>query len=100
MPRTYQFNVVVALDTLDLKVNSVKRKFLNIIDHGTHFQLLVLIPNKEASTVAKVYSSRWVRPFGPPSVVINDQGTEFLTSFERLAQQNGSVHCVTGVESP
>eukprot|EP00959_Pyramimonas_sp_CCMP1952_P200636 4196715-Pyramimonas_sp.AAC.1 len=48
IPRTYQFNKVVAVDLFYIEVDGHSAPVLNIIDHGTSYQQACLLPNDTA----------------------------------------------------
>ena len=53
------------------------RFILSVIDHLTRFVVLIAIPNKEATTVARKLVERVFSIFGPPETLHSDQGNEF-----------------------
>ena len=87
-------------DIFFFRYKKVKYSVLHALDHLTHFQIAVIIPNVESKTTRQAFSNFWVRTFGPPSVVMTDPGTEFLSDFSRLVEQIGSVHHLIDVEAP
>ena len=56
---------------------------------GTLYQLCIPVPDKTATTVARCITERWIQYFGPPLVVIGDQGKEFVgTRFKEVTNAN------------
>ena len=73
--RSFQF---VAVDLVEYKTMSEGNRFiLSVIDHLTRFIVLIGIPNKEATTVARKLVERVFSIFGPPETLHSDQGNEF-----------------------
>ena len=56
---------------------------------GTLYQLCIPVVDKTAETVAKCVAERWIQYFGPPLVIIADQGKEFVgTQFKEFTNAN------------
>eukprot|EP00971_Amphidinium_carterae_P179080 3552057-Amphidinium_carterae.1 len=73
-----------------------------MVDWGSGYQLVDLLPNRERSA-AKVWSSfcrTWIRYFSCPSVVIIDEGNEFAGVFSMSLGQLGCMHHTTDSKSP
>ena len=108
MPRTYRFNKLVAVDLVeipwkregnpDLLVN-----YLNVIDHGTNFQILLRVGDgfsKTAEDVWSAFQKGWIRYFGEPEILISDEGNEFEGDFAAKLEQAGVFHHMSDAESP
>jgi transposase InsO family protein len=54
-----------------------KKYILSMTDAFTKYVELVVIPSKDAATVAKAIYDRWICRFGCPLQVVTDQGKEF-----------------------
>ena len=68
----------VGADLIDLHTShSGNRYVLVIVDHLSRYTSLIALPTKESSTVAKAFVNRFVTVFGPPKVLVSDQGQEF-----------------------
>ena len=66
--------------------------FCNMVCWGTLYQLCIPVVDKTAETVAKCVAERWIQYFGPPLVIIADQGKEFVgTQFKEFTNAN-SIH--------
>ncbi len=50
MPRTYEFNKIVAMDLLYVKTKSDTIPFLNVVCHGTNYQQVVMLDAIDAET--------------------------------------------------
>ena len=72
---------------------------LNVIDWGTHFQLVIPMPAESAVEIRKAYR-QWIRFFGVPRKLLTDLGTEFRAEFRRQAEQDGSEVALASVEAP
>eukprot|EP00969_Alexandrium_andersonii_P295920 13079551-Alexandrium_andersonii.AAC.1 len=89
-PKTFRFNETVGIDLLEYTFsNGHKVDICNMVCWGTLYQVCVPIPDKSAATVAKTFCETWVRYFGPPLVLIADQGREFVGSaFSEMCDRN------------
>ena len=77
LPRTFGFNETLGVDLFEIdSPDGTKIIFCNMVCWCTLDQLCRPIPDKTASTLAKCITERWVQYFGPPLVVIADQGKE------------------------
>ena len=95
--RSMPFNEVVGLDLFFLD----RRTFLNMVCWGTNFQLVELIGDKSSSTVTTTFAQSWLAHYGPPAMVICDQGTEFTgQDFINLMSDNATVVHFTDTASP
>ena len=74
--RVSEFNHTVGIDVKFLpgwKTNQ-KVKALNIVCHGSCYQLVLPFHETETSSVIrKLFAENWVRVFGPPRVILIDQ---------------------------
>ena len=85
MPRTYHFNRLLAADLFYLEVEGVLLPVLNLLDHGSGFQVCELVSHRGTRTAKETWAAferSWVRYFGPPEVIITDGGPEFLEAFD------------------
>ena len=93
-------NERVGLDVVHLRDhNNHTVPSLNIIDWGTHFQLVIPMSAESASDIRKAYR-QWIRFFGVPRKLLIDLGTEFRAEFRRQAEQDGSEVALSSVEAP
>ena len=111
-PRTFEFNRVVGVDTFFVKWKNKNIPFLNIVDHGTNWQVVTMVrpiaegetePSGRNPTSAETWHhflKSWIRPFGVPQVVLSDGGMEFRDRFERGLEQLGTLQVTTDQESP
>ena len=104
-PRVHGFNRVLSMDVFYLKYRNESVPVLNIVCHGTGFQMAQRIvgcgartPTSEATW--KTFAASWIRFMGPPSLIITDGGLEFSGRFERGVEQLGVLHHITAPESP
>eukprot|EP00959_Pyramimonas_sp_CCMP1952_P091741 1920466-Pyramimonas_sp.AAC.1 len=68
---------------------------------GTLYQLCVPVEDKTAEVVAACVADRRVRYFGPPLVVITDQGGEFVgQAFKDFCTQNSILFHLTDTRAP
>ena len=91
LPRTLRFNETVGIDLFTVpSFDGTEWIIVNLLCWGTLFQLAVPIPDKAAKTVAVHFLEHWIRYFGPPTVVIADQGREFIgKDFTELCDAQG-----------
>ena len=111
-PRTFEFNRILGIDTFFVKWQGKSLPFLNMVDHGSNWQVVVLVRpvagdhaepsggNPSAEETWLHFLRHWVRPHGTPDVVISDGGMEFRGRFERGLEQYGVLQNVTDQESP
>ncbi|CAE6964999.1 GIP [Symbiodinium sp. CCMP2592] len=95
--RTMPFNEVVGVDLffVDRKI------FLNVVCWGTNYQIVEIIEDKTSSSVALAMAQAWLAHYGPPMMVVCDQGTEFTgKDFLDLMNDNGTVVHFTDTASP
>ena len=70
-------------------------------DAFTKYALLAAIPDKEATTVAKVFFERYICTFSVPTTVVSDQGKEFCNQvFKELATLLKFQHKTTSAYHP
>ena len=48
--------------------------FCNMVFWGTLYQLCIPVLDKTAGTVVKCIAERWIQYFGPPVLILADQG--------------------------
>lgn len=94
VPHTYQVNRLVELDALFIKIGEDTAPVLNVVDHGTTFQVATVLPEHNSHEVALAFQQRRVRYFGLPEVVLPDGGPEFGGDFERTMELNGVLHLI------
>lgn len=99
-PRELHTNELVGVDVVWLPTHDGKtRPALNIVDWHTHFQMMVVMPNKKPESVRHAYR-HWARLFGPPTTLAVDLGREFQSCFSLRAESDGSVVEPSAVEAP
>ena len=97
LARHLGFNAVVGIDLVFVH----RKVILNCVCWGTHYQMAMILPNKEASNVAKAFMAGWMKYFGPPEMVVMDQGSEFVSKdFADVIGEWGVVMHMTDVRSP
>lgn len=94
-----EFNRVVGIDTFTVNFLGHSRAFLNIVDHGSNYQVTAYLGREFSSEGAwRGYSPTWLRFFGPPEQLISDGGSEFAGHFARKLEQSGTAHRVTDAD--
>ena len=90
LPRTIRFNETLGVDLFEIESpDGSKIVFCNMVCWGTLYQLCIPILDKTAGTVAKCIAERWIQYFGPPMLIIADQGKEFVgTQFKEFTNAN------------
>ena len=76
---------------------------LNIICHGTNFQIAALMRQDGTPTAAMVWSTfqrSWRRYFGTPDVMITDGGPEFRGDFAQSGEYAGILQVVVDADAP
>ena len=100
-PREIGLNEVVGIDTFQLRVPfSNKTKYcLNVVDYGSHFQLVIPLTGHTAHETRAGYRL-WLKIFGPPRKLLCDLGREFQKEFENLAESDGTELLPSSLETP
>jgi len=85
-----------------LKTSDKGKKFiLCITDAFTKYVKVVVLPNKEANTVAEAIFDKWICRFGAPLNLVTDQGTEFCAKLSNeLFTRLGTAHLTTSSHHP
>lgn len=94
--RSLQFNDIVGIDTLFFDWKDQTIPMINIVCWGSGLQIVEPINEKTAKEAKDAFLRAWCTPFGVPSVVIADQGTEFTgTDFMHIVSDLGiMVHLI------
>jgi transposase InsO family protein len=102
LPKTFRFNESMGVDLFDIdNPDGSKAWFCNMVCWGTLYQLCIPVPDKTADTAAKCVTEHWIRYFGPPKVLIADQGREFVGQmFKDMCTANAILLHVTDVRAP
>ena len=102
MPKSYAPNTVIGVDLMQVPNHDGTQTIwlLNMVCWGTSFQLVERVRSKEPREVWAAFMRSWGRLLGYPSVVILDQGTEFLSEFRDRAAQLGMVVHQIGARAP
>ena len=96
IPRTNEFNRITALDVVCIPLRGQSLPILNIICHGTNFQVAALMRQDGTLTAAMVWSTfqrSWRRYFGTPDV-ITDGGAEFRGDFAQSGEYAGILRVI------
>eukprot|EP00971_Amphidinium_carterae_P340100 6478282-Amphidinium_carterae.3 len=80
--------------------DQTKLLLLNVTDWGSHYQQVVQLQSKHASTVWKGFCEVWIRILGPPTMVVCDQGTEFQQDFGAAVSAHGSLLVTVNTRTP
>ena len=69
---------------------------LNMVCWGTGLQNVTYLPQKSAAHTMLALTDSWLTPYGPPTLIIADQGTEFTgREFgDKLNQMGIMVHYI------
>ena len=99
-PREIGVNEVVGIDLVWIpRWDGSLQPALNLLDWGTHFQMVIPIARKKPELVREAYR-HWLRFFGPPATLASDLGREFEGSFSVRAETDGTFVDPSSVESP
>ena len=88
------------MDTVKCKIGDREHLVLNIICHGTSFQVAARLRDATSGEAWRVFAETWLRFFHSPEIVITDGGTEFLGEFGRKAESQGIYQHVCDADSP
>ena len=97
LSRRLDFNEVVGVDLIYYE----RKPLLNMLCWGTNFQQVALLPDSSARETAKALIQCWFGHYGPPKMLICDQGTEFTgKEFSMLVSDYAVVLHYTDTASP
>ena len=84
------FNEVVGIDLMF----SHKKILVNMVCWGTSYQWVQRIKDKSSEEVTRAVMTSWVAHYGPPRLLIADQGTEFTSRAftQTMADQGVMLH--------
>ena len=109
IPPTYAFNRVVGVDLFYINFERKVVPFLNVVDHGTGFQMCAMIRDQQnevpngnpgSHNVWRCFQNTWLRYLFEPEIVITDDGPEFSDRFVRGLEQHGTFHHIVDRQSP
>jgi hypothetical protein len=86
------FNDVITVDFMHFKPSKDLGLTLALVitDTFSHYTALVPTPNETARTIAEALASHWLAYFGPPRLILSDQGPAFASEhMEHFAQALG-----------
>ncbi|CAE7255667.1 RE1 [Symbiodinium sp. CCMP2592] len=99
--RAVEFNQQLCVDTFEMDVRDSKLHFLNIVDEGTGFQMVIpLWKGMQAKKVRNCYRKGWKRWAGPPVRLFCDGGKEFEGEFEHGCSLDGTFLDASAAYSP
>ncbi|CAK9063210.1 unnamed protein product, partial [Durusdinium trenchii] len=80
LPSPKDFGDQVHIDLLEVE-DGREQKYVvaHCTDAATKYQAAEILPNKSTAAVIEFLSKRWVPAFGPPRVLVCDQGREFIS---------------------
>ena len=102
LPRTIRFNETLGVDLFEIESpDGSKIVFCSMMCWDTLYQLCIPVLDKTAGTVAKCIAGRWIQYFGPPMLVIADQGKELVgTQFKEFTNANSIFLQIIDVRAP
>ena len=74
LSRKLAFNEVLGIDLIYYE----RQPLLNMLCWGTNFQQVILLPDASAKETAKALIQCWFSHYGPPNMIVCDQGPEFV----------------------
>ena len=97
LQKNMTFNQVVGIDLF----KTHEKLFLNCLCWGTDLQMVKEIPSKRPEDVLSAFYEVWMAHYGPPSLVVADQGKEFIGSefADKIGEMGVPVHYID-VRSP
>ena len=92
----------VHIDLFELHDLAENRFYVaHVIDSVSKFQMAEVLTDKSADAVVNFMVRRWMPIFGPPRVLVADQGREFISwKFEEMAAQHSILLWHTAVQAP
>ena len=102
LPRTFRVNETLGVDLFEIESSDGSKIVVcSMVCWGTLHQLSIPVLDKTAVTVAKCVAERWVQYFGPPVLIIADQGKEFVgTQFKEFTNANSILLHIIDVRAP
>ena len=109
IPPTYAFNKVVGVDLFYINFERKIVPFLNVVDHGTGFQMCAMVRDQQnevpngnpgSHNIWRCFQNTWLRYLFEPEIVISDDGPEFSDRFARGLEQHGTFHHIVDRQSP
>ena len=103
VPRTSEFNRIIALDVFYSALRCQSQLVLNIICHGTNFQVAAFMRQDGTPTAAVVWSTFqrwWRRYFGTPDVMITGGAPELLGDSAQSGEYAGILQVIVDVDAP
>ena len=80
LPSPKDFGDQVHIDLLEVEDGREQKYVIaHCTDAVTKYQAAEILPNKSTAAVIEFLSKRWVPAFGPPRVLVCDQGREFIS---------------------
>ena len=78
-----------------------KKILVNCLCWGTNYQMAMVVSSKNTEEVTRAVYQGWFKYFGPPHLMVVDQGTEFSSRhFTDTLGEWGTVIHFTDVRSP
>ena len=100
MPQPKSFNDTIQADVFYLKPGDRKFSILSIVDVGTKFMAASLVLEETSESYSKALEKVWLRHFGPPRVLVTDEGRPWLGgTFETWTSAVGIDHQVAPGEA-
>ena len=100
MPQQRSFNEAIQADVFYLKPADRKYAVLSIVDVGTKYMAACWVPEETSDSYIKALEKTWVRHFGPPRILITDEGRPWLGGpFENWTSALGIDHQVAPGEA-
>ncbi|EZG42705.1 putative gag-pol polyprotein, partial [Gregarina niphandrodes] len=93
---------VVSLDHVGpIHMGGIGWNILVIIDHATRYMMAKVVPTLAAVQTFSTFYRHWVVPFGPPRIVLTDNGTSFKGAFHvSTTYQLGCKHLTAAPYRP
>eukprot|EP00959_Pyramimonas_sp_CCMP1952_P265940 5560282-Pyramimonas_sp.AAC.1 len=96
-------NHVVGIDLIFIWEGSKENiPYLNVTDWGTHYSMFQRVPKgkKAPWNVWLAFCRRWLRAFGPPEILVVDEGKEFMGTFADRASEAGCLVSTIDARAP
>ena len=91
--RPMSWNVRICSDTFYVwDAKATRYAITHLIDSFSLYQVAVAAPDANAQTTVGLLRDSWFRAFGPPQVLMSDQGPEYQGAVEPLLRTFGVFH--------
>lgn len=91
--RPSRFNERLVADSFHIwDTNQMRYTVTHVMCAFSMYIQAILVKDANAQTTAELIRDRWIQVFGPPSVLMSDQGSEFMGQLEPMLKTFAVMH--------